>query len=102
MYSRSWCRRARSRGYDSIQLSDYHHSPELVLCYGGCMSEHVRTACVPASVPVRSAPSSTEGTDCNTECDNRSALLNCGGAAVTCDAAEQICEDRWHRTRGPA
>lgn len=47
---RSWCSAARRRGYDSIQVARYHDQPELVICYGGCMSGPIATVCLPDTV----------------------------------------------------
>ncbi len=46
-----WCEAAVALGYDSLYIRHSHHMPgrpEIVLCYGGCMTQNLRnSACVP-------------------------------------------------------
>ena len=69
-----WCIHARKMGYQSIQIASYHDQPELVLCYGDCMTTPVRTACVPDNVPVRLGPRA-DAIDCNARCNSSEVFL---------------------------
>lgn len=70
-----YCYIARQLGFDSIQFAQAHvyGRVELLICYGGCVSEAVRGACPP--VPLQHHGASANRT---CDCDNRSTVLNCG------------------------
>lgn len=98
-----WCSFALAKGYDSIVVAtesdklghfkyirhDSNHTgrgnAELIICYGGCAAQHVRSACPPVELRT--------GVDASRPCacDARHAILNCGNLRhVECRLPENL------------
>lgn len=76
---RRWCERARALGYDSIQtLHGNNGNAEIVLCYGGCMTERLAASgCVPVELH--------DATGRNCSCPKSTEVLACGDDSVPYD-----------------
>ncbi len=75
-----WCEAAAALGYDSLYIQHSHSMgrPEIVLCYGGCMTQNLKkSACVP--VDTRSEDLSP------CDCESSTEVLSCNNNSKKCD-----------------